>query len=347
MGKITINDIARLTGLSKGTVDRVLHNRGEVSAKTREKVLAVIKEQGYQPNLYASMLASSQERSIGILLPSPDKGSYWELAASGIGKASAGIASLGLQVKEYLYNQYSEESFHEACTRLLEAPPEGVVLTSLFKTETQLFTEELQARGIPYVFVDTKPEMPGYLAYYGLPAYKSGYLCADILTGGEPVREVLVVRVTRDKGKQSDPTVMRRAGFSDYIQEHFPACTVRSLFIDPSDPQATDDALDAFFTEFPGVRHIVMFNSRIHLIVPYLERHPAARRRVVGFDNLSANLSALRRGSVSMIIAQHPDEQVSQAIRALTDYIVFQRKPESTDNFMHMDILMRYNIDNY
>ncbi|MBQ5435455.1 MAG: LacI family DNA-binding transcriptional regulator, partial [Bacteroidales bacterium] len=38
--KITILDIARRTGLSKGTVDRVLHHRGEVSRRSYDKVMA-------------------------------------------------------------------------------------------------------------------------------------------------------------------------------------------------------------------------------------------------------------------------------------------------------------------
>ena len=44
--KITIKDIARLTGLSKGTVDRVLHNREGVSKKSYAKVMQVIHEIG-------------------------------------------------------------------------------------------------------------------------------------------------------------------------------------------------------------------------------------------------------------------------------------------------------------
>ena len=89
MEKTTINDIARLTGLSKGTVDRVLHNRGEVSRKSYEKVMAVIRELGYEPNLYASLLAKGKERTVAVLLPSPEPGSYWELAESGVRKAEA------------------------------------------------------------------------------------------------------------------------------------------------------------------------------------------------------------------------------------------------------------------
>ena len=139
---------------------------------------------------------------------------------------------------------------------------------------------------------------------------------------------------------------MRRSGFIDYMLEQNPGCTIRYIFIDPEDPAATDDALEAFFTEFPGVRHIAMFNSRIHLIVPYLERHPADRR-VVGFDNLDANMAALRRGTVRALIAQRPDEQIRQAVQSLADRIVFQRPPQKTDNYMHMDILVRYNAEDY
>ena len=57
--KIRIKDIARLANVSTGTVDRVLHNRGEVSAKSREKVEKVLKEINYQPNIYACLLYTS------------------------------------------------------------------------------------------------------------------------------------------------------------------------------------------------------------------------------------------------------------------------------------------------
>jgi len=345
--KPTIMDIARLTGLSKGTVDRVLHNRGEVSKKSYEKVMAVIQELGYEPNLYASLLAKAEERTVALLLPSPEPGSYWELTATGAARAAEEVRQLGIGIVPFTYDQYNVDSLQKACEEILESQPSGVVIAPMFKDGTLAFTARLDELGIPYVFIDTKLDGEGYLAFYGIPSYKSGYLCADMLTGGNPVPEVLIVRIMRDKHRQSDPTVERRAGFLDYIQEHCPGCTVRSLFVDPSAPDATDAILDAFFTEFPKVRHIAMFNSRIHLIVPFLERHPVAGRRVVGFDNLEANLSALRRGTVSMLIAQHPDIQVSQAIHALADYIVFKRAPLHRDNPMHMDILMRYNVDDY
>ena len=67
--KIRIKDIARLAGVSAGTVDRVLHNRGEVSVRTREKIETVLKELDYRPNLYASALASKRHYKVVALFP--------------------------------------------------------------------------------------------------------------------------------------------------------------------------------------------------------------------------------------------------------------------------------------
>ena len=44
--RCTIADVARAAGVSKQTVSRVLNNKGELSAATRERILAVIKELG-------------------------------------------------------------------------------------------------------------------------------------------------------------------------------------------------------------------------------------------------------------------------------------------------------------
>lgn len=348
MEKVTINDIARLTGLSKGTVDRVLHNRGEVSKKSYEKVMACIREMGYEPNVFASLLAGKVKGDIAVLLPRPEEGSYWELAISGIGKAEAAEKQFGIVTQLFTYDEFRADSFREACAKVLASEPAGVLLAPMFHYETQVFVQELASRGIPYVFVDTKLDAPaGHLAFYGIPAYKSGYLCAAMLLQGDPVKEVLVVRVMRDKERSSDPTIERRAGFQDYIREHHPSCTLRTIFVNPVDPVATDEALSSFFIDFPNVRHVVMFNSRIHLIVPYLERNPRSGMRIVGFDNLPSNIDGLHKGIVTMLIAQHPELQVQEAIHTLTEYIVFHRMPERTDNHMHMDILTRYNVEDY
>ena len=345
--KITIMDIARLTGLSKGTVDRVLHNRGEVSPKSKKKILKVIQDLGYKPNVYASLLASSKHYTIAVLIPSQEEGSFWGLMASGIERARKHIALLGVRVETVEYDQYDSDSFDTACRQLMELEPAGVVVVPLFSDSTKNLTARLREKGIPYTFIDSKLEDPGYLAYFGMPMNKSGYLCADLLTSGRPVKEIAAVRIIRDKGNQSDPTENRRNGFMAYLQEHYPDCQVHHVFIEPDNPAKIDKTLAEFFSSHPDVRHIVMFNSRIYLVAAFLERHGICGCRVIGFDNLAANVDALRRGTVSSLIAQHPDEQVNLAIQALSDHILLKQDPHTKDNHMHMDILTRYNVEDY
>lgn len=66
---VTIYDLAREAGVGIGTVSRCLNSHPSVSAKTREKVLAVAKRLSYQPHAYAQRLASKKTNTISTIIP--------------------------------------------------------------------------------------------------------------------------------------------------------------------------------------------------------------------------------------------------------------------------------------
>ena len=59
---VTIKDIAKRAGVSRGTVDRVLNNRPGVNPETEARVRALIEEMGYRPNMAGQMLAVKKRR---------------------------------------------------------------------------------------------------------------------------------------------------------------------------------------------------------------------------------------------------------------------------------------------
>jgi LacI family transcriptional regulator len=69
-GKLTIQDIARLAGVSKATVSRVLNHKPDVDPTTRERILHIMQEQGFVPSITAAGLAGGRPRIIGVLVPS-------------------------------------------------------------------------------------------------------------------------------------------------------------------------------------------------------------------------------------------------------------------------------------
>ena len=54
--RVRIKDVAKKAGVSTGTMDRVIHNRGRVAPVVNKRVLEVMKELGFQHNLIASTL---------------------------------------------------------------------------------------------------------------------------------------------------------------------------------------------------------------------------------------------------------------------------------------------------
>ncbi|MBQ9840889.1 MAG: LacI family DNA-binding transcriptional regulator [Erysipelotrichaceae bacterium] len=62
----TIDDVARVAGVSKGTVSKVLKNYPNISEATRDNVMRVVKELGYMPNVMASHLSSKSSRRVAL-----------------------------------------------------------------------------------------------------------------------------------------------------------------------------------------------------------------------------------------------------------------------------------------
>ena len=103
MQKIRIKDIAERAGVSVGTVDRVLHNRPNVSAPARQRVEQALKEMEYKPNAYASALAYNREYTFYFLMPIHASEAYWEEIEEGADKAVDAFRDFHVNVKMLYY----------------------------------------------------------------------------------------------------------------------------------------------------------------------------------------------------------------------------------------------------
>lgn len=67
--KVTIDDVAKAAGVSKQTVSRAINNKGEISPRTRDRILDLVKEMGYRPNRMAQAMNTSRSHMIGLVVP--------------------------------------------------------------------------------------------------------------------------------------------------------------------------------------------------------------------------------------------------------------------------------------
>lgn len=141
---LTLRDVSEASGVSEMTVSRVLRNRGDVSAATRDKVLTAAKELGYVPNKIAGALASQRVNLVAVIIPSLSNMVFPEVL-SGISQV---LEDTELQpvvgVTDYL-----PEKEEKVLYEMLSWRPSGVIIAGLEHTEAS--RAMLNASGIPVV----------------------------------------------------------------------------------------------------------------------------------------------------------------------------------------------------
>ena len=112
-----------MADVSVGTVDRVIHGRSGVSEASRKRVEEILEKLNYQPNMYASALASNKKYAFACLLPQHDTGEYWTEVEGGIHEALTTYSDFNITVKLTYYDPYDYRSFARAARSIVPSPP--------------------------------------------------------------------------------------------------------------------------------------------------------------------------------------------------------------------------------
>ena len=346
--KIRIKDIAAKAGVSVGTVDRVLHNRPNVSKEAKEKVDNVLKEINYQPNMYASALAYNKSYTFYVILPKHASEAYWEEIEQGAYKACEARRDFRIDVKMMYYKRFEKETFIKTCEDCLEHKPDGVIIVPSELEETQRFTDILHEREIPFILLDSYMPDLKPLSFYGQDSFQSGYFAAKMLMliASKETEIVLMKQMKNGKvaSKQQDN---REVGFRHYMHDHFPQIKITVLDLPLDRPKRDyDDMMEKFFSTHPHVHHCITMNSKAHIIGDFLLRTNRRNVQIMGYDMVEKNAVCLRQGSISFLIAQHAFMQGYECVDTLFQAIVLRKKVTPV-NYMPIEILTKENVDFY
>jgi len=345
---IRIIDIAEMAGVSPGTVDRVLHNRGKVSADKREKVERVLKEINYQPNIMARSLALKRHYTILVFIPSFEKGSYWDTLNNGIIRAANELGSFNVSIKYLFFEQYDVDSFTSQSKNILKEEYDGVLIAALFKDPVIELSRALDERETPYVYIDSIILGQNNLAYYGANSFDSGSVAAKLMmyeVGKDA--DVFIANIRTNNKKDSSQTYMREKGFRDYMSKNGFEGAIHEVEL--SDNYAkTLRSVNALIENNVKLSGGVVFNSRIHELVTVLFHKVTLPHNIklIGYDAIEKNIESLVSGKVSFLLSQRSDMQGYNGIKALSNFLLFGRKSEKT-HYMPIDILILENIHYY
>ena len=340
-GKARIKDIAELAGVSHGTVDRVIHNRGEVSEITRQRIQQIIEELNYEPDLSAKTLASKKTYRLALCMPDPSRdGSFWQSPLIGADKAITEIQHLGITCKRFLYSQMDPTSFKRCSRDIIDYNPDGLILAPAFPDESLSLIDFCDRHHIPYLFINSKLEGKNNLTFIGQDEYQSGRVAGRLmkerLSGEE---ELLIAHVTslpdnfthlqkRQKGLESC--------FSNKERLH-------CMKIEEQEQEAIHNEIMQYLLAHPGIKGIFVTNSKTWRVASFLKKY-GYPLYLVGYDLTEENLMYLEDRTINILISQKSYDQGYLSIKALFNILVLN-KPVEKEYKMPIEIIIKENMN--
>lgn len=345
---VRIKDIAERAQTSKGTVDRVLHNRGRVADDVRERILAIIKELNYEPNLIAQSLKSQRAFNLAALVPDPDLDSYWEAPRNGLEKAEKELRQYGVHVTKFIFNSHEEGSFIAKAREVTREHPDGLLIAPIFYKEALPFFKEWTEMGIPYVLFNTQIEHVGPLCYIGQDSYRSGCLAAKILRFGLHTPGTVLVAHVNEDISNSAHLITKEEGFRDYFKGENLVDTFKviSSEINFPDEEGPDRQLDEIRKKNPDLNAIYVTNSKAFEVAAYLEKNGLTDIKLIGYDLVEHNQEYLKKDVIHFLINQNPLGQGYWGIHQLANHLIFKKDIQPI-KFLPLDIITKENLDYY
>jgi len=350
MSKISLKDIALKSGVSVGTVDRVIHNRGKVSEEAKERVLEAIKQLNYSPNLVARSLARKENFRIAALIPTKGKDPFWQQPLNGIKKAESFIKDFGFTVDIFPFDDYIADDLLKVGRQIFDKEYSAVLIAPIIRDESLLFFKECEDREIPYVQINTfiERENPFFLCYVGQDSYSSGTLAAKLLNFGVQKNDTLLILHLEKEVYNSQHLLEKEKGFRDYFKHNqINHINVEQLsFSDIFNDDKRKNFIKSTLKMHPNIAGVFVSSSKLHKVLPDFIRYSEKELKFVGFDLIEDNLNYLEKDQINFLINQNPSQQGYLAIINIFNHLL-KKSAVKNIQYLPLDVVMKENVAYY
>ena len=345
--RVRIKDIAEKAGVSTGTVDRVIHNRGNVAATVKEHVVRVMTEMGYKRNIIASTLAYNKTLRIAALIFEQDD-PYWSQINTGLEKAQEATIHYGVTIDAFFCDQGDPKMFEKLANEIIDSRPDAVLVAPLFLKEGLRFLQSCARKGIPVAIINSQVSKGKALCYIGQDSYQSGFIAARLLDFGMK-KKATVLLLNLDPGPtNAQHLVDKERGFRDYFKEiDGKSITVLSeKFEQYQDQNALKTWFMKILNKYKDLAGVFVTNSRSYVLLNCIDKRYFKDLVMVGFDLVDPNIEYLKSNRINFLINQNPVLQGYLGVINLVNHLIL-RQVVAQIQYLPLDIVVRENCDYY
>lgn len=339
----TLKEIAALAGVSRGTVDRVLNNRGSVNPDTEKRIREIVQALNYQPNKAALALAAQKKKiTLGVLLFGENNGNkYFDDVVEGVEYQREKLEGYGCTIF------ISRTSFNikaqlDAINDFLDLGIHGLVISPYNSPEISSKINELFEMGIPTITTNTDISDSKRIAYVGSNYYQCGRTAGGLMgliTGGTAKVGIIT----------GSPLVLchteRINGFLDTIHSQYPEMQSLEIIANQDDEFQSYKATSELITKYPDMNALYFTAAGVYGgCRAVLDHHKEHILKIISFDAVETTKQMLRDGIISATICQQPFQQGSRPVKLLFDYLSTGAYPADPLQYTEASIKIRENI---
>lgn len=341
----TIKEIAKLSGVSRGTVDRVLNNRPGVKPDTEQEIRRIAAELGYTPNLAGQLLAGRKKNlKLAFISFDAPQYSFFRDVCNAAEKKAAELESLGVTVNFYMVRDVTTQGFLNLFQRIEDDNVDGVATTPMVMPLFEGFLHRMRAKGVPFVFYNVDAYEDHRLCYIGCDYVRAGRVAAGLtalcLRGAGTVG--ILTHCESDNQSYQD----RMAGYVDELSTRYPDIALLNGGAPTFFGQDDYAAVEALIRTQPELRAVYIVNLGDYSVCRVAHAAAAGRRLdIITNDLVPAQREMLREGIIAATLGQQPEVQGGASLQTLYEHLIFGAKPERQKWYTELNIYLGQNID--
>jgi LacI family transcriptional regulator len=339
-----IKEIATLAGVSIGTVDRALHNRGRVSPETKKRVEEIARQINYRPNLMARSLVIKKKTVVAMLIPDPRQDEYWKQAYRGMERIMTKFEQQGLFFEPFFYLLDNKDSFATSARKILDSTPQGVIMAPNFLQEGKWLYEKCMDLSIPVVMFDTVIPGTRPLAFIGTDSFQSGRVAAELLTMTAETKGKFAILHFDEELVNSPHMLEKERGFLSYLKEESPEREYLVNVLNNKQHYYRNQL--KHMLEKNTISGIFVSTSKTYRIGSFLQKEGMHDIVLAGYDLTSRNTALLMNGTIRFLINQNPSRQAEESINVFYNHLIY-REPVPSSLLFPIEIIVRSNLLSY
>ena len=337
----TIKQISELSGVSRGTVDRVLNGRGHVSPEKERLVRSIAEQVGYKPNRAGKALAARKKSYIISVLLASEGNPFFSEVISGVHAAERELHDYGVKVVLRTLKGYDVDAQIAALTEM-GADSSALIFNPINTPEVAGKINELAARGVQVYTLNTDIENCRRLCYVGSDYFEGGRIACGMLglmTGGVANVGILTGSVHILGHKQ------RIDGFLDVMYKKYPKFRFLSIMETQDDDMIGFESTRKMLTDHPEIDTIFLVAAGIYGVCRAVQSFlPGRRLHIVSFDHIPQTEELMRAGLIHATICQQPFAQGYEAVKLAFNSLMSGAPPKKPQFIVKNDIRILENL---